>query len=129
MASKRHSILVAENNRAMAQALRFHLERAGFSVFVAYDGDQAAILAARQRFDLIVADLELPIMTGKEFCRHLREDLQLTEVPLAVFSPNGSSSGTDELAFAHDISRVFNKPIDPSLVVQFASEAVLTAAV
>jgi DNA-binding response OmpR family regulator len=43
MTGRRHSVLVAENNRAIAQALRFHLERAGFAVYVAHDGDQAAI--------------------------------------------------------------------------------------
>ena len=128
MAAKRNSILVAENNRAVAQALRFHLERAGFSVYVAHDGDQAAILAARQRFDLIVTDLELPIMSGKEFCRHLREDLQLTEIPLAVFAAAGMKSDAESMAFTHDISRVFSKPIDPNLVVQFANEAIVGVA-
>ena len=124
MTSRRHSILIAENNRAIAQVLRLHLSRAGFSVFVAHDGDQAAILAARQRFDLIVADLDLPIMSGKEFCRHLREDLRLIEVPLAVFTSAGLKSESEEMAYQLDIARVFPKPIDPSVVVQFANEAV-----
>jgi two-component system chemotaxis response regulator CheY len=121
MAKRRQSVLVAENNRALAQTLRFHLERAGFSVYVAHDGDQAAILSARQRFDLILTDLELPLMSGKEFCRHLREDLQLTEIPLAVFS-TGSKSDSEEIAFQFDIAREFSKPIDPTVVVEFAKE-------
>ena len=123
MANRRQSVLVAENNRALAQALRFHLERAGFSVYVAHDGDQASILAARQRFDLILTDLELPIISGKEFCRHLRDDLQLTEVPLAVFSADGPRSNLDDIAFKLEIARDFRKPIDPAIVAEFAKEA------
>jgi len=131
MHSRPRSILVAENNRAMAQALRLHLERAGYSVFVAHDGDQAAILAARQRFDLIIASLELPAISGAEFCRHVREDLRLTETPMAVCCSPNLKTNADTLVFNYGISRVFVKPIDPSMFVNFANETVasLVAAV
>jgi CheY-like chemotaxis protein len=122
---KRHrSILIAENNRAIAQALRLHMERAGFSVYVAYDGDQAAILAARQRFDLIVASLELPVMNGAEFCRHVREDLRLTEIPMVVCCSANLKTTADNLIYAYGISRVVVKPIDPSTIVTIAKEKV-----
>lgn len=124
MHSRRHSVLIAENNRAVAQALRLHLERAGFSVFVAHDGDQAAILVARQRFDLILADLELPIMSGQEFCRHLREDLRLTEIPLAICVSAHLKSQAEQLAYKHDVAHIFHKPIDPSKIAEFALSAV-----
>jgi DNA-binding response OmpR family regulator len=131
MHKRPRSILIAENNRAMAQALRLHLERAGYSVFVAHDGDQAAILAARQRFDLIIASLELPAISGAEFCRHVREDLRLTETPMAVCCSPNSKSNADTLVFNFGISRIFVKPIDPSMIVSFANETVasLVAAV
>lgn len=124
MPGRRHSVLVAENNRAVAQAIRLHLEKAGFSVFIAHDGDQAAILAARQRFDLILTDLDLPLMSGQEFCRHLREDLRLTEIPLAVCVSASQRSHAEPLVYKHDIARIFQKPIDPALVSEFALHAV-----
>ena len=119
MSNRRHSVLVAESSRAIAEALRFHLLRAGLTVIVAHDGDQAAILAARQRFDLMIIDLDLPVISGKEFCRHLREDLQLTEIPLVVLT----ATEPGELVFKFDIARVFTKPIDPGIVAQFAKTA------
>ncbi|WP_397569833.1 PleD family two-component system response regulator [Schlesneria sp. T3-172] len=124
MSHRRRSILIAESNRAMSQSLRNHLEGAGYSVFVAHDGEQAAILAARQRFDLIIADLELPAMTGTEFCRHVREDLRLTETPIVVCCPEAMQSEADRLVFAHKVPRVFSKPLDPAAVVQFTNETV-----
>ena len=108
----------------MTQSLRNHLERAGFSIFLAHDGDQAAILAARQRFDLIIAEVELPAMTGAEFCRHVREDLRLTEIPMAVCCSEATQSEADRLVFTHGVVRVFSKPLDPVAVVQFANETV-----
>jgi DNA-binding response OmpR family regulator len=131
MHKRPRSILIAENNRAMAQALRLHMERAGYSVYVAHDGDQASILAARQRFDLIVASLELPAISGAEFCRHVREDLRLTETPMAVSCAPGLKNNAESLVFKYGISRVFVKPIDPAMIVDFANEtaANLVAAV
>ncbi len=131
MQKRPRSILIAENNRAIAQALRLHMERAGYSVYVAHDGDQAAILAARQRFDLIIASLELPVMSGAEFCRHVREDLRLTETPIAICCTPNSKTNADSLVFRHGVSRIFVKPIDPSTVLSFANETVesLVAAV
>ncbi len=131
MHKRPRSILIAENNRAMAQALRLHMERAGYSVYVAHDGDQASILAARQRFDLIIASLELPAISGAEFCRHVREDLRLTETPMAVCCTPNLKANAESLAFNYGISRIFVKPIDPSMMVAFANETVagLVAAV
>ena len=131
MHKRPRSILIAENNRATAQALRLHLERAGYSVYVALDGDQASILAARQRFDLIIASLELPAISGAEFCRHVREDLRLTETPMAVSCAPNLKANAESLVFNYGISRIFVKPIDPTLIVSFANETVesLVAAV
>jgi len=124
MSHRRRSILIADSNRPLSQSLRIQLERAGFSVFLAHDGDQAAILAARQRFDLIITEVELPAMTGAEFCRHVREDLRLTEIPMAVCCSEAMQSVADRLVFSHGVARVFSKPLDPAAVVEFANETV-----
>jgi DNA-binding response OmpR family regulator len=124
MKNRRRSVLIAEAHRETAQGLRFHLERAGFSVFVAHDGEQASILAARQRFELIVVNLELPKIDGAEFCRHVREDLRLEEVPIFACSAEGAESDFEDLMLDLRISRVFCSPINPTEVVQFARETV-----
>lgn len=124
MKNRRRSVLIAENDRAIAHGLRTHLEMAGLTVLVAYDGEQAAILAARQRFEMIITNLDLPQMTGAEFCRHVREDLRLTEVPIVLCAPTGRESDCDRLKYTHAVTQVFYKPIDPQAVTQFAKETV-----
>jgi DNA-binding response OmpR family regulator len=116
--------LIAENDRACAQWLKLHLERAGFGVFVAYDGEQAAILVARQRFELVIANLDLPIINGIELLRHIRDELGLTEIPVAICVGNDVDSELENLADDDNYIRVFQKPVDPSAVVDFAQEAV-----
>ena len=124
MKNERQSVLIADDNRAMAQGLRYNFEQAGYSVYVTHDGGQAAVLAARQRFDLIVTDLEMPVMTGTEFCRHVREDLQLKQVPIAVCSANGRSVDKDQLEVRYGIRHIFFKPVNAQSVTAFAKETV-----
>ena len=124
MRNRRRSVLIAENNREVALGLRHHLEQAGFSVFLATDGEQACILAARQRFELMITNLKLPVMSGTQFCRHVREDLHLTEVPIAVCSVVDLDGEMESLMINYGISQVFCTPIDHQSVVEFARETV-----
>ena len=124
MMNRRRSILIAENDRAIAQWLKLHLERAGFSVYVAFDGEQAAILAARQRFELIIANYALPIFDGVELLRHVREDLHLLEIPIAICGDAKIIYELEATLEGDNFAQVFQKPVDPNAVVDFAREAV-----
>ena len=68
-------VLVVEDEKALAEAIREGLEAEGFSVAVALAGDTglALALAGGDAFDVIVLDLLLPGMNGFTFCRRLRE--------------------------------------------------------
>jgi CheY-like chemotaxis protein len=124
MRNRRRSVLIAESNRTIAQSLRRHLELAGFSVLLASDGEQACILAARQRFELIITNLELSVMNGTKFCHHVREDLQLTDVPIAVWAGVGLEDQAANLVINYGIAQVFSTPVDHESIVEFARETV-----
>ena len=68
------SILVVEDEEAIAQGLVFNLGRKGYSVDLALDGETALEKATSRRYDLIVLDLQLPGIDGFEVCRQLRRD-------------------------------------------------------
>ena len=65
-------ILVVEDETALAELIRYNLEAEGFRTTVAPDGEEAEVLLAEDRFDLIVLDWMLPGMSGLELCRRLR---------------------------------------------------------
>jgi DNA-binding response OmpR family regulator len=66
------SILVVEDEDAIAEAVRARLQSEGYRVRVASDGPQALSAAAAERPDLVVLDLMLPGMDGLEVCRELQ---------------------------------------------------------
>ncbi len=67
-------ILVVEDEEAIAQGLVFNLERKGYRVDLAGDGETALGMAADRGYDLIVLDVALPGIDGFEVCRRLRRD-------------------------------------------------------
>jgi DNA-binding response OmpR family regulator len=66
-------ILVVDDESAILQTLRFNLERSGYQVATAGDGRSAVALAARERPDLIIMDIMLPVLDGIEACKEIRK--------------------------------------------------------
>ncbi len=76
-------ILVVEDERPIADILKFNLERSGYEVAVAYDGEQALEKVAREVPDLVILDLMLPKVDGLSVCRHLRAR---SDVPIIMLT-------------------------------------------
>jgi DNA-binding response OmpR family regulator len=68
------TVLVVDDEEAIAEAVRARLASEGYEVLVAADGPQAIRTAARARPDLVVLDLMLPGMDGLEVCREIQRD-------------------------------------------------------
>lgn len=67
-------ILVIEDHVNLANLVRLHLEREGFAVAVAHDGNSGYLQATTEKFDLIVLDVSLPGMDGLSICSKLRSE-------------------------------------------------------
>ncbi|NLP18965.1 MAG: response regulator transcription factor [Firmicutes bacterium] len=65
-------ILVVDDEKPIADILRFNLEEAGYKVVVAYDGEEAVEKARREAPDLIILDIMLPKLDGFSVCRQIR---------------------------------------------------------
>lgn len=94
-------ILVVEDERPIADILKFNLERSGYEVAVAYDGEQALEKAAREAPDLVILDLMLPKVDGLSVCRHLRARSAVPIIMLTARSEeadkiHGLETGADD---------------------------------
>jgi two-component system, OmpR family, response regulator ResD len=65
-------ILIIEDETSIAQLIRLYLEQANYQVLTAGDGVAGLELHARERPDLVILDLMLPVMDGMEVCRRIR---------------------------------------------------------
>jgi DNA-binding response OmpR family regulator len=80
-------ILIVEDDETLQQTLAYNLEREGYSVAVATDGQTGLKIARDQPFDLIVLDVMLPQLDGLSVCRILRREL---DVPIIILTARSS---------------------------------------
>ncbi len=86
------SVLIVEDESALCTLLRYNLEREGYRVFEARNGDEALIIAAETSPDLIVLDWMLPELSGIEVCRRLRARGESRNVPIIMLTARGEET-------------------------------------
>ena len=79
-------ILLVDDSRTMRRENQRALERVGYEVVCADDGESALQLAQSQHFDLILLDLMLPKMSGTEVLKHLKSEAKTADIPVVVLS-------------------------------------------
>jgi DNA-binding response OmpR family regulator len=79
-------ILVVDDEPKVARLARDYLEKNGFRVVMAADGQSALTLARRERPDLVILDLMLPQIDGREVCRILRRESDVPIIMLTALS-------------------------------------------
>ena len=85
-------VLVVEDEDVLAKVLQEKLERSGYSVTIASDGEEALRIAASSKPDVIVLDLLLPKKNGFEVLDELKKNGELKMIPVVVVSNLGEDS-------------------------------------
>ncbi|HKQ96753.1 MAG TPA: response regulator [Candidatus Polarisedimenticolia bacterium] len=84
------TVLVVEDERDIVELIRINLTQAGFRVVTASNGQQGIDLARRERPDLVVLDLMLPVLPGTEVARLLRQEEKTRAIPILMLTARGS---------------------------------------
>ncbi len=85
-------ILVVEDEDALSTLLQYNLEKDGYDVVVAGDGEEALTLVSERLPDIIVLDWMLPKISGIEVCRRLRQRTESRNVPIIMLTARGEES-------------------------------------
>jgi two-component system phosphate regulon response regulator PhoB len=86
------TILIVEDEVAIITMLRYTLERDGYRIVEARDGEEALIVAAEEAPDLILLDWALPNLSGIEVCRRLRARAETRNTPIIMLTARGEES-------------------------------------
>jgi len=79
-------ILVVDDDKEIVRLVRSYLEKAGYEVFAAYDGETALHTLRREKPDLLVLDLMLPDRDGWDITRLIRSDAHLAATPIIMLT-------------------------------------------
>ena len=104
-------ILVAEDDDVQRELMKLTLERDGYAVLVADDGERGFELAAGERPDLIITDVSMPTADGVYLIRRVRETPELAATPILVTT--GFGTGSASVSLAHGADAYMPKPLSP----------------
>jgi PAS domain S-box-containing protein len=112
MSSRPATILVVDDTEANRYALTRHLDRAGFRVLEAGNGEDA-LRFALQNPDLIILDIKLPDMLGYEVCRILKSDARTAAIPVLHVSATFRLSSDKVLGLESGADGFLTGPVEP----------------
>jgi two-component system cell cycle response regulator DivK len=105
-------ILVVEDQEDNRRILRDLLGSAGYDLVEAEDGQAALALVKTQRPDLILMDIQLPLMDGYETMRRIKADPELQSIPIIAVT-SYALSGDEDKARAAGCDGYVTKPFSP----------------
>lgn len=105
-------ILVVEDIEDNRRIMRDLLASAGLECLEAHDGEAAVSAAMQHRPDLIMMDVQLPVLDGYEAIRKIRADRGLEHIPIIAVT-SYALSGDEEKAMAAGCDRYVTKPFSP----------------
>jgi two-component system phosphate regulon response regulator PhoB len=86
------TLLLVEDDRALADLLMWHFDREGYDIVRTADGDEALILAEERTPDLVILDWMIEGVSGIEVCRRLRRRSSTAHVPIIMLTARGEES-------------------------------------
>jgi two-component system, cell cycle response regulator DivK len=104
-------ILIVEDNEMNRDMLTRRLQRKGYDVVSAIDGQTGLDSARRQAPDLVLMDMSLPVLDGWEATRQLKADSDLRKIPVIALTAH-AMSGDREKALAAGCDDYDTKPIE-----------------
>ncbi|MGV8057490.1 MAG: response regulator [Smithellaceae bacterium] len=112
----KRTILLIEDNEQNRYLATFLLEKRDCVVVAAADGQLGIELAAKQKFDLILLDIQLPIMDGYHVAKALRDNPATRNIPIVAVT-SYAMMGDREKALAAGCDGYMEKPINPETFV------------
>src|SRR5436309_3634439 len=109
-------VLVVEDEAPLVTLLRYNLEKEGFQVCEAADGEEALVQIAERKPDVVLLDWMLPLVSGIEVCRRIRRSPETRALPVIMLTARGEENdrvrGLDSGADDYVV-----KPFSPSELI------------
>jgi len=113
----RKKVLIADDEEDILKLVAFRLDKAGYAVMTAANGREALDLAKKEKPDLILLDLRMPVMDGYELCRMLKSDERLKDIPV-IFLTASSAVVVEQKTKEYRAEGYLIKPFKPEELLE-----------
>ncbi len=117
-------ILSVDDNVDNRYLLESVLRGAGYKVTSVTNGVEALNKLIVERYDLILADILMPLMDGFELCRRVKQDNTMRDVPFVFYTATYTEKKDEELGLALGASRFIVKPIEPQPFLEIIGDVI-----
>jgi CheY-like chemotaxis protein len=117
-------ILICEDEPAVAKLYAAYAESRGHQVAVARDGAEALMAAASRHPDVLLLDIAMPKIDGRDVLRQLKADPRTAGIPVLVITGSGDDQNLRDLLVELGAVDVLEKPVDLSIAFAKAERAV-----
>ena len=109
-------VLTVDDSRTILAMLHHTLSNAGFEVLQAEDGKQGLDVLKTQTVDVVITDINMPVMDGIEFIKHVRATGQHQSLPILILTTETSQDKRDQGKAAGGTGWIV-KPFDPEKLI------------
>lgn len=117
------TILVVDDDSTVRRLLMYHLEKAGYDVIIAEDGEEGLAKVESVRPNVVVTDLMMGHKDGFELCRDIRSRKEFDEIGIIVLTARDYVSDVDKL-LASGANCVLKKPFNPQELTKTVRELI-----
>ncbi|MDQ3262930.1 MAG: response regulator [Myxococcota bacterium] len=120
-------ILLVDDYRVIRELLKIYLSSSNATVLEASDGEQALAMIRSSAPDLVIADMQMPKLSGLELCKQMQGDPALSQIPVVILTGNNDPKAVDACKAA-GAREVLQKPISPAVLMSAINRIVPIAA-
>ena len=115
------TILVCDDESHILNVVSLKLRNAGYRVLTASDGQEALDLAIQETPDLLITDYHMPLLSGIELCRRLKQNAATMSIPAIMLTARGYHLEPHDTAES-GILRMLSKPFSPRHLLSTVNE-------
>jgi two-component system alkaline phosphatase synthesis response regulator PhoP len=120
--SEKKDILIVDDDPDFVEAVKLIVEKGGYDVRVAYDGQEGIEMVNEKAPDLIVLDVMMPVMNGHEACAKIKSEEKTAEIPIilltAVADRVTTSTYTHRDMLESEADDYMPKPVEPKELLE-----------
>lgn len=116
-------ILLVDDYRVIRELLKIYLSSSQSQLLEASDGEQALTVLRSEHPDVVIADMQMPKVSGLELCRAVKADPRLAHIPVVILTGNADPDTVSACRSA-GAREVLTKPVSPQVLMSAIDRAI-----
>ncbi len=115
-------VLLCDDEPHILKAAQFKLQKLGFAVALANNGEEAWEILQQEVPEILVTDFQMPYLDGVSLARRIYQDERLKDLPVVLLTAKGLELSQDECLTDTGIFKILTKPFSPKKLAQTLCE-------